>query len=108
MTDEQLRELYGLALQRPGFTPPDTCVPEHQLLEVATGDPTVDRVAVLEHIAQCPECRAELDLFRTVTSQWPAPQRPVQRRRLVLLGLLGALGAALLLLNAVLSGAFGG
>ena len=89
MRDEQLRELYARAMQRRRGGSRAGCVPEDLLLAVAKGDaPASERPVVLDHVAQCPDCRADFELLRTVSGD-----RLVARRRVPLLALAASLAA---------------
>jgi len=90
--DEELRELYAGEMGRRSSASRAGCVPEDLLLAVAKGDaPITKRPAVLDHVAQCPECRAEFELLRTVTGE-----RPAARRRVPVLALAASVAAVAL------------
>lgn len=91
MRPDELRDLYGLAMSRRRAAAAEGCVSEETLLAVASHTATdADRVAALDHIAQCAECRAEFELLRTVTTEWAAPERRGRRLFLVAAGTAAA------------------
>jgi hypothetical protein len=67
MSDERLRQLYTAALAgrpaSPGASHPS---PETIAALVRREGPEEDRLAVLDHVMSCAECRREFDLLRTI------------------------------------------
>jgi hypothetical protein len=65
VSDERLRELYTAALAgRPGDgTHP---APEALAALARRAGPETDRLATLDHVMSCPQCRRDFDLLRTV------------------------------------------
>jgi hypothetical protein len=69
MTLNRLEQLYAQALARRSSTRASACVlPEDLLALVRREGPEAERLAVLDHVMGCQECRGELDLLRAIES----------------------------------------
>jgi hypothetical protein len=65
MNDEQLKTLYGDALQR--ASPAAACVSTEQLLALVRKEGSEEsRLATLDHVMACPRCLPEFELLRSI------------------------------------------
>jgi hypothetical protein len=68
MNDFELRALYDRLIAGRAPSGRSACVPPELLGRLAAGDAAGDeRLSALEHVAQCRDCRRELELLRAVT-----------------------------------------
>ena len=83
VSDERLREIYaGLMASRAGTRTEPCPEPEAILALVRREGAEEARLATLDHVMSCAECRAELDLLRSLElagAQTGAAERPARR-----------------------------
>lgn len=71
--DDELRDAYAPLLRRTTDTTRQDCPAPEALMAALRGDgPEAERIRVLDHALQCPSCRPELALLRTVSGGAPA------------------------------------
>jgi hypothetical protein len=85
VSDERLRDLYAAAVKARGATVGGSHPSPEAIADLVkrTGAEDV-RLATLDHVMSCAECRRDFDLLRTVERVAGGPARPVARRSWVL------------------------
>ena len=67
VNDEQLREIYGGLMTTSARRGPSSCpAPEALLALVRREGPEETRLATLDHVMSCADCRSEFDLLRSI------------------------------------------
>ena len=70
MTDQQLREVYSQLLSRRRLESREGC-PSLEAIDalVARAGPESDRLATMDHVMACPDCRGEFEQLRALGSR---------------------------------------